>query len=206
MLNALTLMDSYPLPRMEKCIDSLGEIRIFPTLDASFGYLKIEMDEPCRIITEFASQHRRFQIVQMPLYLKNRPATFQQGKEVILLSVKWQSVLVYLDDIVVFSKNDNKHMAHYPQVLTMLRIARVTLKLRKCRFFAERMNYLGQTIRPGRLELSEATTAAVRERKDATTQTELGSVLGLSHVFRQFVSSFSEAAAPLNKKLRKYQR
>lgn len=131
------------------------------------------------------------------------PVTLQRAMNAIFFSVKWQSVLVYLDDIVVFSKNANSHMVLLEQALALLRDAGVLLKLKKCPFFVEKINYLRKVIRPGLLKLYETTTAAVLELRDPATQTELRSFLGLCNVFSQFFSNFSRVAAPLNKKLRK---
>lgn len=101
--------------------------------------------------------------------LKNAPETFQREMNIILLSVQWQSTLVYLDDIVAFLKNANDHTAPLRKALTLLHDSRVTLKMKKSLIFAERINFLGHVIHPERLELSEGTTLAVRNLTDLTT-------------------------------------
>lgn len=126
--------------------------------------------------------------------------------DVILSSVIWQSELLYLDDIVVFSKNaNNNHKAQLRQVLTGLRDAGVTIKLKRRSFFEEKINYLGHVIQPGRQELLEATSTAALELRNPTTQTRLTSFSNLCSVFRRFVTNFSRGATPFNKKLRKDQ-
>lgn len=121
---------------------------------------------------------------------------------VLLSSAIWQLALLYLDDIVLFWEDANSYIAHLRQVLTLLWDAGVQLKLEKCSLFSEKMKYIGQFIRTGRLELAEVTTAAKRERKDATNQTEMRSILEKCSVFCRFVLNFSEVTAPYNKTLR----
>lgn len=97
---------------------------------------------------------------------------------------------MYFNDIIVFSKNSEMHMVQLRQVPTLLRDAGMTLRLNKCSFFAENINELEHIIRAGRLELSQATTAAVRELKDQTTQTDSRFFLGLSNVLRSLSLNF----------------
>lgn len=166
-LNAVTVKNSYPLSRTEEYNDSLGEAKIFSTLESNSGYWKIEIDKRDWSKTAFTSHHGPFQFMRIPLGFKNALATFRRAMEVIFSSAKWQSALMYLDDIVVFSKNAHNHMAHLRQALTLYRKAGVTLKLNTCSFFDEKIKYIRQIIRPRRLKLSEATTAVVRKLKDS---------------------------------------
>ena len=90
---------------MDECIDSLGDATIFTTLDANWGYWQIEVNPEDREKTAFVSHHGMYQWLRMPFGLRNAPAAVQRTMDVILASVKWKTALVYLDDIVVFSKS-----------------------------------------------------------------------------------------------------
>jgi len=202
-LNAVTIRDSYPLPRMDDCIDSLGDARIFTTLDCNSGYWQIPIAEEDRDKTAFISHAGAWQFKRMPFGLTNAPATFQRALDILLAGVKWQFCLVYLDDVIIFSKEEEEHIRHVDHVLTVLRQAGVTLKLRKSEFFRKSVNYLGHTIRPGRLEILESGTEALREAKFPKNQTQLKSYLGSCNVYRRFVKHFAKVAAPLTDLLKK---
>ncbi|CAN8070297.1 unnamed protein product [Agarophyton chilense] len=118
---------------------------------------------------------------------------------------KWRTCLVYLDDIIVFSRNLDDHLTHVRDVMTVLRDAGITLKLRKCEFFTDTGKYLGHVIRPGRLMIEQVHIKSLCEAKEPRTQTELRSFLGLVNVYRRFIPSLSDIAAPLNALLRKGQ-
>ena len=101
----------------------------------------------------------------MPFGLTNTPATFQRTLDIVLSQFKWKTCLVYLDDVIVFSKNIEDPLVHVGTVLDALRDALITLKLTKCDFFTNTVKYLGHVIRPGTLEVDEAATKALTGRE-----------------------------------------
>lgn len=202
-LNALTIRDSYPIPRMDECIDSLGEATIFTTFDCNSGYWQIDLDEQDRDKTSFCSHFGLYRFTRMPFGLRNAPGTFQRAADVILANVKWQFSLAYLDDVIVYSRTLSEHHEHVRTILELLSNAGVTLRLRKCFFFQESIDYLGHIVRPGKLSVAAKTCEAVQRARPPTTQTELRSFLGLCNVYRRFVPSFARIAAPLNRNLMK---
>ena len=202
-LNAITVPDTYPLPRMDECIDSLGDAAIFTTLDCNSGYWQIPVDPPDRDKTTFTAHYDTYRFRRLPFGLRNAPATSQRAIDVILSGVKWKTCLVYLDDVIIFSPDRKSHLKHVDDALYLLRKAGLSLKLRKCRFFSEMVDYLGHVIRPGRLGVAERNTEALRHAAPPRTQTELRSFLGLCNVYRRFVPKFPAIAAPLNAYLTK---
>ena len=110
-LNAVTVRDSYPLQRMDEFIDSLGDATVFTTLDCNSRYWQVEITEEDLDKTTFASHSGLYRFLRMPFGLKNAPATFQRAVDIILSRVKWETALVYLDDVIVYSRTVTEHMA-----------------------------------------------------------------------------------------------
>lgn len=196
-LNAVTKRDSYPLPRMDDCIDSLGEARYFTTLDANSGYWQLPMREKDIPKTAFVTHSGLYEYLRMPFGLKNAPASFQRALDIILSGHNWKTCLVYIDDIIVFSKDAESHIQDVETILTALQQAGVSLKFKKCLFFTDSVRYLGHIVRPGTLEVDDSHVKSLREAKPPRTPTELRSFLGFANVYRRFVPSFTEKARPL---------
>ena len=145
-LNELTILDSYPLPRMEDCLDSFGEAAFFTTLDCNSGYWQIPVADEDRARTAFTCQERCFEFCRMPFGLCNAPATFQRTVGMLLSGFKWRTCLAYLDYIIVFSTTAEEHVDHVREVLTVLKEAGFSLKPKSCKFFAKSVYYLGHVI------------------------------------------------------------
>ena len=204
-LNAMTVRDAYPIPRMDECIESLGDAKVFSTLDANSGYWQILIAPKDRDKTTFTTHFGTYAFTRMPFGLKNAPATYQRAIDTILTTVKWQFALVYLDDIIVFSSSFEDHKSHLRTVLKLLEAAGVTLRLAKSKFFHTEVDYLGHVIKPGALEIAPDMIRSVQEATPPRTVRGVRSFLGLCNVYRRFVKGFSRIAAPLNDLLRKGQ-
>lgn len=134
-LNAITRKEACHIPRVEDCLDSLGEAQFFWTLDCTAGYLQVPLLAEDREKTAFTCHDGLFEWLVMPFLLTNAPATFQRALDVILSGLKWKMCLVYLEDAIVFSKTAEDHIHHQDTVLTLLRKAGVTLNLERYSFF-----------------------------------------------------------------------
>ena len=118
-----TIRDAYPLPRMDDCIDALGDVRISSTFDCNSGYWPIPVSQEDRDKTTFTSSLSTFRYLRMPFGLRNAPATFQRALDIPLSGVRWQICLVYLDDVILFSRTVEQHVKHLNTVLSLLRSA-----------------------------------------------------------------------------------
>lgn len=190
---------------MDECIDALGESHIVSTFDANGGYWQVEIDDIDREKTIFTSHHGLYQFLRMQFGLKNSPVFFQKRMDVIYSSMKLQSAFIYKDYIVVFSKNVEQHLHDRQRFLKLLRDACVSLNIRKRSILSETTNYLGHVIRPGIIEIAEATTVAIPYLQDLANQIKINSFLGLCNVFQRFMPNLSPLATPLYKKLCKDQ-
>ena len=200
-LNAITVRDTYPLPRRDKCIDSLGESNIFTTLDCNAGYWQIPMAAKDQDNTTFTCHEGTYRYKRMPFGFTNARETFQRILDIAISAFRWKGGIVYLEDVIVFSRDLKSQFTQVEAILKTSGETGITLKLAKCRFFPDTVKYLGHAIRPGTLEVDEVATAALTKAKPPKTQTELRSFLGLCNVYRRFVPNYSHVAAPLNASL-----
>ncbi len=138
----------------------------------------------------------------MPFGFTNVPVTFQRTIDIILARLKWQSCLVYIDDIVL-SSTFGERLRHVAEILGELRAARLSLKLKKCAFFDSSVHYIGHTLRPGSLQVANRNTDAIQGFIVPTSQTELCSFIGLCDVYRPFVPNFALVAVPFTELLNK---
>ena len=201
-LNMETVADAYPLPRADDCLDSLGGADIFTTLDCNSGYWQIPVAERDRDKTAFTTHMGLFRYLRMPFGLRNAPATFQRALDIILSGVKWQTCLIYLDDVIVFGKSTEQHLKDVDEVLTLLGDAGVSLKIRKCEFFQPRVNYLGHVITPGKLSIATNRVAGFEKAKFPENKPIMRSFLGAANYYRRFIRSFAGLARPLNAMLK----
>jgi len=143
-----------------------------------------------------------YQYKRMPFGLTNAPAKFHRALDIILAGVKWQSCLIYLEDVIVYSRTEEEHIGLVDHVPRLLREAGVTLCEPKCRFCCTTVEYLGLEIKPDRLGVMDAHTHELHKAQLPTTRTHVRSIVGLCNVFRRFVQKFARMAAPLTDLMR----
>lgn len=119
-LSAMTIQNTYPFPRMDECIEFLGNAAIFCATDCDNGYWQIDISETDRDKATFSSHHWLARSTWMPFGLKIAPALFQRAVVSTLPGVQWQLALVYPDDIIVYLKSVSEHSVHVRTVLTIL--------------------------------------------------------------------------------------
>jgi Reverse transcriptase (RNA-dependent DNA polymerase) len=133
-LNDKTVKDSYPLPRIDDCLDSLNGSKWFSTVDLKSGYRQVALDEKDAHKTAFVTRRGTFSFNVMPFGLCNAPATFQRLMDYAMVGLNYEICLVYLDDIIVFSRDIPTHLERLELLLQRLRQANLKLKPSKCHF------------------------------------------------------------------------
>lgn len=198
-LNAKTRKDAYPLPRIEESLDALTGAKWFSTLDLASGYNQVPMSERDKEKTAFCTPFGLFEFNRMPFGLCNAPGTFQRLMERIFGDQSLQSLLLYLDDIIIFSTSFSQHLQRLEMVLSRLQQHNLKLKMSKCHFFQREVRYLGHIISPDGVATDPEKTRAVAEWKRPSTVTELRGFLGFASFYRRFVEGFAKHAAPLHR-------
>ena len=202
-LNQITIKNKFPLPRIDELLDRLQGARFFSKLDLTSGYHQIRIAEKDIEKTAFRTRYGLFEYMVLPFGLTNAPATFMTLMNSVLAPFIDNFVLVYLDDILVFSKTEEEHLEHLRKVLTALRENRLFAKLKKCEFFVTEVDFLGHRVFQDGIGTEPGKVDAVRKWPTPTNVSQLRSFLGLATYYQKFVENFSSVAAPLNKLLKK---
>ena len=197
-LNDCTRKDAQPLPRIDESLDALGGACFFSTLDLASGYWQVMMDPKSKEKTAFTTPYGLYQFRVMPFGLCNAPATFQRLMERVLSGLHWTACLVYLDDIIIFSKTVEQHLALLRDVFSRLRRAGLKVKPSKCHLLQTSVHYLGHVVSAKGIETDPGKVKCVSNWPIPTTSKELSSFLGLASYYRRFIKHFAHVAAPLH--------
>ena len=202
-LNKITRKDCHPLPRIDDLLDSFQGSTCFTTLDLASEYWQIEVDPADREKTAFITDQGIYEFNVMPFGLTNAPATFQRMMNRVFTKINGDFVVVYLDDLNIYSRNFNEHLVHLREVFERLRNAGLKLKKKKCYFFKKELAFLGHVISEKGIHPDPDKIAAVNNQPAPSNLRELRQFLGLASYYRKFVEGFAKIAAPLNQLMKK---
>jgi transposase InsO family protein len=202
-LNSVTVKDRYPIPNIQLIIDSLHGSKFFSTLDLLSGYWQIEIEEKHKYKTAFICEYGLYEFNRMPFGLCNAPGTFQREMNNVLQDALYEFVLVYLDDIIVFSKTEDDHIRHLRTVFDLLAKEGLKLKLSKCDFFKTTIKYLGHIITAKGFHPDVGKIVSILNYPEPNNVKQLMSFLGLVNYYRKFVRKFAEKAHNLTELTKK---
>lgn len=197
-LNALTVKNRYPMPRIEDLFDQLAGARVFTSLDLQSGYHQIRITAEDVPKTAFRTPMGHFEYLVLCFGLTNAPATFQAEMNRIFAPYLNKFVVVYLDDILIYSRTTEEHTAHLHTVLEVLRKHKLYAKKSKCDFCQAEVKFLGHIVGGGGLRVNPAKVKTITEWPVPTTAAELRSFLGLANYFRRFMQGYSSRVAVLH--------
>uniref|UniRef100_A0A8C1X837 Gypsy retrotransposon integrase-like protein 1 n=1 Tax=Cyprinus carpio TaxID=7962 RepID=A0A8C1X837_CYPCA len=200
-LNSVTHKDSYPLPRIEESLASLKKSRVFSTLDLAHGYWQVGVHSADKEKTAFVTPMGLYEFNRMQMGLCNAPGTFQRLVESCLGDQNFETLLLYLDDIIVFSPSFEAHITHLDLVFSRLGDFGLKVKLSKCSLFQSQVHYLGHVIAEGGVSPDPEKLRAVEAWVTPQNITQLRAFLGLAGYYRRFIKDFAQIAAPLNSML-----
>ena len=196
-LNDVTIKDAYPLPRIDDSLDALSGADCFSTLDLASGYWQVGLADDARQKSAFVTNSGLYQFTVMPFGLSNAPSTFERLMERVLSGLQWQICLVYLDDVIVFSRGVSQHISRLEEVLERIMAAGLRLKPKKCHLFQTRVGYLGHVVSGEGISTDPEKIKAVEDWKVPKDLHDVRSFLGLCSYYRRFIKDFSSIAKPL---------
>ena len=202
-LNAITKPDAYPLPRIDELLEKYETSKWFTSLDLAAGYHQIEMEEEDKEKTAFICSKGLYEYNVMPFGLRNAPGTFQRVMDKILRDYIDKFVVVYIDDIMIYSNNFEDHVTHINEVLQRLSDNNLIVKLKKCRFAEENIEFLGHVIGKNGIKPDPNKIGKIAQLKAPTNVKGVRSVLGLCSYYRKFIKNFSKIAKPLTNLIKK---
>ena len=202
-LNNKTIKDKHPLPNISAMFQRLEGATYFSLLDLASGYYQFSMRRADIEKTAFATPEGLYEFTRMPMGLSNAPATFQRAMNHIFAGMINQGVMVFIDDILVYSKTWNEHMELLREVFRCMRENNLQAKLSKCSFAKKETKYLGFVISKDTKRPDPAKVKAIQEMRPPKDKSEVRSVLGLAGFYRDFIKNFSGIVKPLNDLLTK---
>ena len=197
-INKISKLDSFPMPLVVETLDALSGTQYFSTLDLKSGYWQIEMDPLSREKTAFVTHNGLYEFLVMPFGLTNSGASFTRLMSHILRGLEYRFAFIYIDDIIVFSKSVEEHLAHLEEIFRRLKEANLKLNPKKCCFAKQKVEYLGHVVTPDGVQPNPEKVRVVQDFPVPKNSKQLRTFMGLANYYRRFVKGFPHIASPLN--------
>ena len=196
-LNKLTVKNSYPLPRIDDIFDQLRNAKFFSKIDLRSGYHQIRLSNDAIPLTAFRTKYGLFEFTVLPFGLTNAPATFMSLMNDVFHEYLDVFVLVYLDDILVYSKTLREHASHLEKVFELLRKNHLYAKFSKCVFAQDSVEYLGHNVTSAGIAMEADKVKSIAEWPTPRSKKDVQSFLGLVNYYRRFIKNVGEVSQPL---------
>ncbi|QRW08587.1 Retrotransposable element Tf2 protein [Ceratobasidium sp. AG-Ba] len=197
-INNITIPDQFPMPLQVELVDQVKNAKIYSKLDLRWGFNNIRIKEGDEWKTAFRTAYGIYEYLVMPFGLKNAPAVLQRMMNDIFRHLLGVTVVVYMDDILIFSEKEEDHAEHVKEVLKILRDNNLYAKLAKCEFFVKKVIFLGLVITPEGISMEEEKIKAIMEWGAPRKIKEVQAFLGFVNFYRRFIAEFSKIARPLH--------
>ena len=195
----VTIRNRYPLPRIDDLFDQLAGAKWFSKIDLRSGYHQLGIKQGDEPKTAFRTRYGHYEFLVMSFGLTNAPAAFMDLMNRVFQPYLDQFVIVFIDDILVYSKTEDDHDEHLRLVLQTLRDHKLYAKLSKCDFWMREVSFLGHVVSERGVEVDQKKVEAITQWPTPTSVSEIRSFLGLAGYYRRFVQDFSRIAAPMTR-------
>jgi hypothetical protein len=202
-LNAVTIKNKYPLSRIDILFDQLAEAKVFSKIDLHSGYHQIKIRSSDVPKTAFSTRYGLYEYLVMSFGLTNAPAYFMYLMNSVFMQELDKFIVVFIDDILIYSKNPEDHANHLHVVLQRLRDHHLYAKFSKCEFWLDIVKFLGHTISSDGISVDPSKVQEVPDWKPPTSVHQIRSFLGLAGYYRRFIPDFSRIAKPMTEQLKK---
>ena len=202
-LNKVTVRNQYPLPRIDDLFDQLQGAKVFSKIGLRSGYHQLKIRKEDVPKTAFKTRYGHYEFLVMPFGLTNAPAAFMDLMNRVFGPYLDKFIIVFIDDILVYSSSKEEHAEHLRIILQTLREHQLYAKFIKCQFWLDRVAFLGHVVSAKGISADPQKIEAIVDWKPPTNVTEVRSFLGLASYYRKFVEGFSKIATPLTKLTRK---
>ncbi|GKD36251.1 putative reverse transcriptase domain-containing protein [Tanacetum coccineum] len=198
-LNKLTIKNRYPLPRIDDLFNQLQGSSVCSKIDLRSGYHQLRVRDEDIPKTAFRTRYEHYEFQVMPFGLTNAPAVFMDLMNRVCKPYLDKFVIVFIDDILIYSRNEEEHANHLRIILELLQKEKLYAKFSKCNFWIHIVQFLGHLINNQGLHVDPAKIEAVKNWTSPATPTEVRQFLGLVGYYRRFIEGFSKIAKPLTK-------
>jgi len=203
-LNKQTVKNNYPLPLITDLVDSMGNKRVFTKMDLQWGYNNVWIKEGDEWKAAFTTHIGSYKLVAMFFGMTNSPATFQgMMNEILRDMINEGKVVAFVDDVLIGTEMEEGHDELVEEVLRRLEENNLYMKLKKCAWKVQKVNFLGVVMGQGKIEMEENKVVGVLNWPTSKTVRDVRKFLGLANYYRRFVKDFAKLARPLNNLMRK---
>jgi hypothetical protein len=202
-LNDVTLKNKYLLSRIEDLFDQMRGARVFSKIDLRSGYHQMKIRPSDIPKTAFSTRYGLYEFTVMSFGLTNAPTYFMNLMNKVFMEYLDRFVVVFIDDILIYSKSESDHEEHLRLVLQKLRDKKLYAKSSKCEFWINEVPFLGHIISKGGISVDPAKVKEIMAWSIPTTVMEIRSFLGLAGYYRRFIEGFSKIAKPMTSLLEK---
>ena len=198
-MNKVTIKNRYPLPRINDLFDQLRGARVYSKIDLHTGYHQLRVRETDIPKIAFRTCYRHFEFTLMPFRLTNAPAAFMDLMHRVFQPYLDQLVIVFVDDILIYSQSKEEHEDHLKVVLQLLRDHQLYAKFSKCEFWLIEVRFLGHVVSTSSVSVDLEKVEVVMSWERPKSVFEIRSFLGLAGYYRRFIKDFSRLAAPMTR-------